>query len=117
MSDLRVNCKVWLYSVATEGVFGDGKLRLLEAIDRTGSLQQACAELEISYRKAWGDLRKAEKCLGMRLVTPLHGGRNGGSTSLSPDAQRLIAAYGRMRRKAEKSLAGAFATFEKELQE
>ena len=32
---------------------GPGKIRLLEAIDRTGSISQAGRTLGMSYRRAW----------------------------------------------------------------
>ena len=37
--------------------FGDGRARLLESIDARGSLQQAAAEFDMSYRNAWGYLK------------------------------------------------------------
>ena len=55
--------KLWISSDEAEGVFGDGKWRLLEAIEKDGSLNAASRSLGISYRKAWGDLKKAESCL------------------------------------------------------
>jgi molybdate transport system regulatory protein len=49
-------------------LFGPGRAELLELIDRYGSLRQAVKELGISYRAAWGKLRKTEKLLGYKLV-------------------------------------------------
>jgi len=58
MKQLRTKFKLWLSTEDAEGVFGDGKWRLLKKIDAKGSLKAASQSLHISYRKAWGDLKK-----------------------------------------------------------
>ncbi len=47
---------------------GDGGLRLLEAIDRLGSLAAAVRLMGWSYRHAWGYLRRAQAVLGVPLL-------------------------------------------------
>ena len=63
MKKLRARFKLWLSTKDVEGVFGDGKWRLLKSIDAEGSLKAASESLRISYRKAWGDLKKAQDAL------------------------------------------------------
>ena len=70
--------KLWLSSSDDEGIFGDGKWRLLRAIERESSLSAAAKALHISYRKAWGDLKKAEECLGIKFIEKHRGGDHGG---------------------------------------
>ena len=41
---------------------------MLSAIKRLGSIRQAAAEMQMSYRQAWGHLRTAEKRLRMQLI-------------------------------------------------
>lgn len=93
MSDLQANCRLWFFAEGSAGVFGDGKVRLLREIDRCGSLRQAALALDVSYRKAWGDLNKAESCLGRQLIVRRRGGRDGGQTRLTEDGRRWIDAY------------------------
>ena len=81
--------KLWMSSSDAEGVFGDGKWRLLGAIEQHGSLSAAAVALDMSYRKAWGDLRKAEDCLKIALIENHRGGRTGGRTDLT-DAGRTM---------------------------
>ncbi len=66
MKKLRARFKLWLSTEDVEGVFGDGKWRLLKSIDAKGSLKLASESLHISYRKAWGDLKKAQDGSGIR---------------------------------------------------
>ena len=100
--------KLWISSHEAEGVFGDGKWRLLEAIDREGSLSAASAALGMSYRKAWGDLGKAERCLGRRLVQRRRGGPGGGEAALTATGRAWADAYRRFRSEVERATAEAF---------
>jgi molybdate transport system regulatory protein len=104
---LKPRFKLWLSSGDAEGAFGDGKWRLLRAIEREGSLRVAAHLLGISYRKAWGDIKKAEESLGMALVEKRHGGRDGGSTRLTSAGKEWLALYTRFRTKVEKSVKKA----------
>jgi molybdate transport system regulatory protein len=102
------SCKLWMSNPTAEGVFGDGRWRLLSAIREHGSLQQACRELGISYRKAWGDLRKSEEELGITFLEKHRGGSGGGNTSLTEDGERWLQAYTRFRSDVERGLQDAF---------
>ncbi|MHC4295640.1 MAG: winged helix-turn-helix domain-containing protein [Planctomycetota bacterium] len=108
--NLQPRFKLWISSSDDEGVFGDGKWRLLMAIEREGSLRAASEAMGISYRKAWGDLQKAERCLGTPLLERLRGGTGGGRTTLTAAGKQWIAAYGRFRRDLERAMK---TTYEK----
>jgi molybdate transport system regulatory protein len=108
MAKVKAKFKLWLSSESAEGVFGDGKWRLLEAIDANGSLQAACDSLEISYRKGWGDLKKAQDFFGMPLLNKKRGGINGGQTQLTGEGNRLLKAYAAFRRHIEKAVDDSY---------
>lgn len=61
-------------------------LTLLEAVDSTGTIADACRVCGVSYRHAWGVLRRAEGQFGCPLIET---SRRRGST-LTPFAQQLI---------------------------
>jgi len=88
-----IDYKVWLASPDGEGIIGDGRLELLKAIDKLGSIRAAADELKISYRKAWGNLKKAESLLNFPLVEKTRGGKEGGKTVLTKETKILIDAY------------------------
>lgn len=100
--------KIWFSTHNAEGVFGDGKWRLLSAIAKTGSLKAASAEFGMSYRTAWGDLQKAQTLLGMALVEPRRGGKGRGGMRLTAAGKRLLAAYARFRAEVERGAESAF---------
>jgi molybdate transport system regulatory protein len=105
---LKARFKLWLSTKNTEGVFGDGKWRLLKAIETKGSLSDACKYLHISYRKAWGDLKKAEESLGISLVDKHRGGLEGGKTTLSKQGKKWVKSYERYRRDIERAVEKAY---------
>lgn len=78
---------LWLEDGDGEG-FGSGRIELLCGIDRHGSLNQAAKELGMSYRGAWGKLRKAEQIVGVPLVQA-HGAKREGCR-LTPEGRQLL---------------------------
>jgi molybdate transport repressor ModE-like protein len=115
MEELRAKFKLWLSTRDIEGVFGDGKWRLLKAIESTGSLAQASESLRISYRKAWGDLKKAQEALNEPLVEKYRGGIQGGQSTLTEQGKKWLEAYTRFRNDIEKAIEKAYQKHIKEL--
>jgi molybdate transport system regulatory protein len=58
-------------------LFGLGRQKLLESIHSGMSLHAAAAQLGMSYRAAWGKIKKTEKALGFPLVLKKKGNRSG----------------------------------------
>jgi len=115
MKKLRARFKLWLSSKNVEGVFGDGKWRLLKAVDSAGSLSAASESLQISYRKAWGDLNKAQDTLNVSLVNKQRGGNMGGKTVLTGEGKKWVKAYAKFRADIEKAVEKAYEKHIKEL--
>lgn len=111
--DLMPKFKMWFSTADTEGVFGDGKWRLLQAIEQKGSLKKAAESSGISYRKAWGDLKKAEAGLGVKFVEKNRGGKDGGRTVLTDEGRKWIHSYAQFRYDMEKKAEQLFAQFQK----
>lgn len=97
---LKVKSKVWLEK-DSELVFGIGKAIILSHIQKTGSINRAAKELNMSYRHAWSYIKSAEKRLGKRLVICTKGGANGGSTTLTPYAKNLLKKFFSLERKVK----------------
>ena len=91
---LMLRSKVWL-ELDGQVVLSDWRVRLLEAIEETGSLARAARALEVPYRTAWYKLREIEERLGVRLLDTRSGGADGGRSHLTAEAHELI---GRFRR-------------------
>jgi len=94
---MDIKVKVWLADNQGEGLLGDGRYRLLAEISRQHSLQKAADKLDISYRKAWGDIRTVEDRLGFALIESYRGGAGGGTSILTKRAEKILKAFGRAR--------------------
>ena len=115
LKKLRARFKLWLSTEDIEGVFGDGKWRLLKGIESEGSLAAASEKLGISYRKAWGDLKKAQECLKVRLVEKHRGGTTGGRSGLTSEGKRWVRAYGKFRREVEDVVERTYEKYFREI--
>jgi molybdate transport system regulatory protein len=94
---LQVRIRVDFGSRCSVGI---GKIELLEAIARTGSLSQAARDMGMSYRRAWLLLADLNDSFDQRVAETMTGGSGGGGAVLTPFGERLIAGY----RKLESSL-------------
>jgi len=93
MNDLKLRYKIWIETPDHKGILGDGKWLLLKAINETGSLKEAMAKLDLSYRKTWNNLRRIEQMLGFPVVEKTRGGIKGGKTVLSPQGKTIVKAF------------------------
>jgi molybdate transport system regulatory protein len=84
--------KVWVH-FGPRTKLGEGRVRLLELIDQHGSINKAVAELEMSYRNAWGYIRELEHAAGFRFVDRRPGGGSAGGAELTPEARRFLRRY------------------------
>ena len=73
--------------------FGEGPLRLLRCVERTGSLRAAAMEMEMAYSKAIRLLKQAEHHLGFPLTTRSAGGKDGGGSRLTPEGKQWLQQY------------------------
>ena len=73
--------------------FGEGPLRLLRCVERTGSLRAAAMEMEMAYSKASKLLKQAEHNLGFPLTTRSAGGKDGGGSRLTPEGKQWLQQY------------------------
>ena len=82
--------KVWIVDDSGSVVFGMGRVKILRAIQRKGSIHAAAKELGMSYRGVWGRIKATEERLGRPLLVRSIGGTSGGGSRLTPFAEALI---------------------------
>lgn len=82
---------------------GPGKIALLEAIERAGSITAAAKSLDMSYRRAWLLLDEVNQSLRELAVNSAQGGERGGGSTLTAAGRRLIEIYRRIETKAQAS--------------
>ena len=91
--DLRLTVTLRLLDGEGQRRFGPGVAALLEEVREKRSLRAAAGSMGMAYSKAWRIIRTAEEVFGCKMLDSTTGGRNGGGASLTPEAERLLAAY------------------------
>ncbi|MGB5986021.1 MAG: LysR family transcriptional regulator [Desulfobacterales bacterium] len=86
-----VRNKIWIEDGRGHVVFGLGRYRMLEAIQQTGSLQAAAAQMKMSYKALWLRVRASEERMGRSLVV-----RRGRGSGLTPFAENLMKQFRRL---------------------
>lgn len=86
-----------------QGRIGPGKIELLEAIDREGSISAAGRALGMSYKRAWDLVDELKKLLGTAAVEASPGGYRGGGALLTDAGRNLVADYRAIERAAQRA--------------
>ena len=86
---MEIKAKFWIENKG-EVVLGGGKTALLLAVDRFGSIQRAADEFGMSYRHAWGALKKIEQRAGFKIMDTKLGGLDGGGARLTPKGKDFV---------------------------
>ncbi len=90
--DYKIKSRIWIES--EHGVFlGEGRVRLLKAIAKTGSLSKAAGSLNMSYKKAWNLLDSMNKISDESLVITSTGGKGGGGASITAYGEKIIKVF------------------------
>jgi molybdate transport repressor ModE-like protein len=76
-SRLKPSWKLWL-EYDGEYVFGPGAYAILKSIQENGTITAGAKALGMSYRYAWGVVKKIEQTLGVKLLETFKGGTEGG---------------------------------------
>jgi molybdate transport system regulatory protein len=108
---IKPQYKIWLSTETGEGIMGDGKWQILKAIEKTGSLMAATESLGLTYRRTWGDLKKIESQLGFQLLDKSRGGKDGGTSTLTPEGKRLVEAFDNLHARIDSVIQQAFEDF------
>jgi molybdate transport repressor ModE-like protein len=95
-------------------IFGPGILQFLELVDRTGSMQTACRQMNISYSKGLKMIGLAEKETGLTLLERHAGGSEGGVSFLTKEGRDFINKYIYMRKELEEHADRVFCEYFKD---
>jgi len=86
---MEIKSKFWIEN-GGEVVLGGGKAALLLAVDQLGSIQRAADKFGMSYRHAWGVIRKIEQRACLKIVETKMGGKDGGGAQLTPKGKAFV---------------------------
>jgi molybdate transport system regulatory protein len=85
-------------------ILGPGKIDLLAAIAREGSISAAAREMKMSYRRAWLLVDEMNRMFDGPLVMAAPGGTRGGGAEVTPLGETVAAAYRRIVKRTEQAI-------------
>jgi molybdate transport system regulatory protein len=94
---------------------GPGKVQLLEAIRDQGSISAAARSLGMSYRRAWLLVDAVNGLFRSNAVRAAHGGRGGGTATLTPLGRLIVTRYRAMEAAARRAAGRDIAALERRL--
>ncbi|MBN4070195.1 LysR family transcriptional regulator [Olleya sp. AH-315-F22] len=88
----KIKSRIW---IETKGhvLMGEGRISLLKAIEKTGSLSKAAKSLKMSYKKAWHLIDTVNKAAKKPVIVLSVGGKGGGGSQLTSYGKSLIIAF------------------------
>lgn len=91
--DYFLKYNVYLSYKNDEYIIDNNLFKLLSIIREKKSISEAAKAMNLSYRKAWGDIKKAEEKLGFSFVKRNRGGTNGGQSLLTNEGEQIVNSY------------------------
>jgi molybdate transport system regulatory protein len=85
---------------------GPGKIKLLELIDKHGSISEAGRQMGMSYRRAWVLVDNLNHCFRAPVVASQTGGQHGGGASLTELGRGVVEHYRAVERASQTASAG-----------
>jgi molybdate transport system regulatory protein len=86
---VKPRVKLWLEANG-ESVLCRGLCDMLRAVDETGSIKEAAAQVQRSYRFVWSRIKEAESAFHATLVETRVGGHGAQRSELTPLAHDLL---------------------------
>lgn len=88
----KLECKCMLKKDG-KFVLGEGREELLKWIDKKGTISEASEEMNMSYRHAWGKVKKIEEAVGKEVVKSQRGGNENRGSTLTSAGKKLLSDY------------------------
>jgi molybdate transport system regulatory protein len=106
MAETQVSIRI---DLERGGRIGPGKIALLEAIRKTGSITAAARSMNMSYRRAWLLVDEINRLLSEPAVTAESGGAGGGGRAiLTPVGRKMIRHYHSIEKGTRAAARGEF---------
>ena len=83
---------------------GPGKIELINAIEKTGSISGAAKLMEMSYRRAWNLVDSINHDFDTEIIITSSGGKGGGGAVVTEIGMDIIRRYREIEAKALKSV-------------
>jgi molybdate transport system substrate-binding protein len=103
-NDWKVGVRVWMER-AGRAILGEGRLELLEGIDRWHSISEAARRMRMSYRHAWLLVQDMNEGAGEPMVAAATGGKRGGGATLTARGRWAVDVFRDLREQVQRTAA------------
>ena len=93
LGNRKLHEQVRLRIYGDELIFGPGVVQIMELVEETGSLSEACRKMQMAYSKGWKIVKRAENELGFSLMVGNSGGKGGGNMVLTEQGKDFLRRY------------------------
>ncbi len=69
MVPLRLRSRQWIVDEKGNIIFGEGRSKILETIEKTGSINKTAKILKMSYKGVWSKIRASEEHLKAKIIS------------------------------------------------
>lgn len=90
--EYKIKSRIWIEADGNV-LLGEGRVKLLKAIEATGSLSKAAKSLGMSYKKAWSLIDAVNKRAEQPLTISNIGGKGGGGAELTSYGKSLVSTF------------------------
>lgn len=94
MVELKLLSKQWVVDENNNIIIGEGRKKILETIEKTGSLNQTAKVMKMSYKGVWSKIKTTEGYLKARIVDT---DRKMGSR-LTEEGKELLKKYNQLKK-------------------
>ncbi len=91
---MKIDGRFWLTKNG-QSFLGNGRIELLEQIEKMGSMNAAAKAMKMSYKAAWERVNQMNELADAPMIEKVKGGKGGGGTILTPHAHELIMTFKR----------------------
>jgi len=89
MVELKLKSSHWIVDENDDIIIGEGRMKILEHVENTGSINQAAKIMKMSYKAVWSKIKYTEKHLNAKI---LHSDKKTGSR-LTREGKALLKKY------------------------
>jgi molybdate transport system regulatory protein len=95
MVKFKLKSSQWIVDENDNIIIGEGRMKILEHVENTGSINQAAKMMKMSYKAVWSKIKYTEKHLNAKIV---HSDKKAGSR-LTGEGKNLLEKYRTLKKK------------------
>jgi molybdate transport system regulatory protein len=95
MTKLKLKSRQWITDDRDRIIIGEGRKKILETVEQTGSLNQTAKLLKMSYKGVWGKIKATEQYFDKPIV---HRDKQTGS-HLTEEGKELLQKYNLLKKR------------------